>query len=137
MRVRLQTAALPDLLARYDFNWTIDLAEYELVADEPPAPTSGAPNDQQTTPGPDRRALAEGAEAKWKLPKDGASPLQCETSINAFVKTTPVKVELSGKPKIEFISSRLDAALPPGRFRLVLSGDLVLSTMFGNSHQLT
>jgi len=127
VRLRLETVSAPDLLARYDVNWVIDLAGYASVMDGEPltAGTRAAVHGR-------RHALADrNVLPKWKVPKSGNSPLSCEGSAKAFLKSKPVEVSFEGSPKLEVISSRLDETLPPGRLRVALVGDLVMITRVG------
>jgi hypothetical protein len=127
VRIRLETVSAPDLLARYDVNWTIDLAAFDNVMDgEPLNATPRASSRNRVHAMADTHLIPE-----WKMPKTGTSPLSCEGSVKAALKTTPVEVKVTGSPKLEIVSSRLDAALPPGRLRVALTGPLVMSTRLG------
>jgi len=126
VRVRLERLAVPDLLARYDVNWVIDLAPYDIVIDSPP---SGA---RQQTQGARNRPLAAGAGAvpEWKIPANGEeSP--CSASVEAKLKAKPLQVKIAGSPTLEAISSKFDDSLPPGRLRVALVGDFYIETSVG------
>jgi hypothetical protein len=126
VRVRLERLAVPDLLARYDVAWVIELAPYDIVIDEP---TSG---DRQRPQQVRERAVAaaRGVVPEWKIPKEGeTSP--CSASVEAKLKAKPLQVKIAGSPTLEAFSSKLDASLPPGRLRVALVGDFTIETSVG------
>ena len=126
VRVRLERLAMPDLLARYDVNWTIDLTAYDIVVDEATAALQGPAQKSS------QRRLAAGSRTlpEWKIPKEGVkSP--CSASVEAVLKAKPLQVKVAGSPKFEVLSSKLDATLPPGRLRVALVGDFYIETSVG------
>ena len=126
VRVRLERLAMPDLLARYDVNWSIDLTAYDIAID---GPTSGVSGRVQKS-GKRRLAAPGSTVPEWKIPKEGVqSP--CSASVEARFKAKPLQVKVAGSPKFEVISSKLDAALPPGRLRVALVGDFYIETSVG------
>ena len=125
VRVRLERLAMPDLLARYDVNWVIDLAPYDIVIDEQ---TSGG--REQPKRAAAERPLAANTVPEWKVPKEGVkSP--CSASVEAKLKAKPLQIKATGAPKIEAFSSKFDDTLPPGRLRMALVGDFVIETSVG------
>jgi len=127
LRVRLEVLGAPDLLARYDVDWSFDLTDYPLVAEAGTAAAATRP-----APAAARGPLADRAIVpEWKIPSQGSSPLECEASIKAFLKSKPVEAKITGSPRLEVLSSRLDASLPPGRLRIALVGPLLLETKIG------
>ena len=127
LRVRLEVLGAPDLLARYDVDWSVDLTDYALVAEAGTAAASSRPTTAAArAPLADRAIVPE-----WKIPSQGASPLECEASIKAFLKSKPVEAKITGSPRLEVISSRLDATQPPGRLRIALVGPLLVETKIG------
>jgi hypothetical protein len=126
-RVRLQVLNLPDLLARYDFNWTLDLSAYDIVWREPAA--TGTSQRARAA----REHTLDETEVRLAdrtIPPGSARPI-CTLSASAKLQTSPVKAKVSGNPKVEILSSRLNASLPPGRLRAVLKGDIKLETEVG------
>ena len=132
LRLRLEPVSAPELLARYDVNWVIDLAAYASVMDgEPLTPSLQPPGEPGRPRALEARAADTPVVPKWKVPSNGSSPLSCEGSTKAFLKSKPVQVSFEGSPKLEIISSRLTDGLPPGRLRIALVGDLVMVTTVG------
>lgn len=124
VRVRLERLAMPDLLARYDVNWVIDLAPYDIVIDE----TSN--EREQPKRAAVERPLAANTVPEWKVPKEG-SKSPCSASVEAKLKAKPLQVKVTGAPKLEAFSSKFDDALPPGRLRIALVGDFYIETSVG------
>lgn len=127
VRVRLQRLAMPDLLARYDVNWSIDLAPFDIVID---GQASGQREQPAAVAGHPRAAAAASTLPEWKVPKEGVkSP--CSASVEAKFKAKPLQIKVTGAPKIEAFSSKLDDTLPPGRLRIALVGDFYIETSVG------
>jgi hypothetical protein len=124
VRVRLERLAVPDLLARYDVNWAIELAPYEIVIDSP------EPGERQQAQQARARPLAAGVVPEWKIPENGEkSP--CTAEVSAKLKAKPLQIKIAGSPTLEAVSSKFDASLPPGRLRVALVGDLYVETSVG------
>ena len=128
LRVRLRLLTMPDLLARYDIDWVIDVTAYDMVYD--PSASTAAQRDQALS---SREGVLDSTEVRvpdWTFPPGAAEPL-CRASAGAKLTTQPSKVKVSGSPKIVYRDSRLQVGLPSGTLKLALVGDFKIETQVG------
>jgi hypothetical protein len=116
---RVQLVPLPDLFARYDIDWELNLADYEIVVDEEQAAAS-----QIAAVVPAEQKI----ETEWP---PGRSPLRCTASAALYVKGTSVELKVKGEAKLKIESHRRDAALPPGYLKVAIEGPLKLVGFLG------
>ena len=111
--VRLQMVSMPELYARYDIDWSLPLADYDVVDEEVPASELAAavlPVEEKLL------------DKQW--PKKG--PFQCSASITGYLEKNVVSLKLNGDGTFIFKSSRLDASLPPGYLKMAIEGPITL-----------
>ena len=128
LRVRLRLLTMPDLLARYDIDWVIDVTAYDMVYD--PSASAASQRDQALS---SREGALDSTEVRvpdWTFPPGAAEPL-CRASAGAKLTTQPTKVKVSGSPKIVYRDSRLHVGLPSGTLKLALVGDFKIETQVG------
>jgi hypothetical protein len=116
--VRLQLLALPDMIARYELDWQIDLAGYHIRA---PVEEEGAASAREIA------AALLPVEQKIKAsewPRTG--PFRCSASLTAFLERNFVDLKLGGDAEFVFKSSRRDETLPPSYLKVAIEGPLTL-----------
>ena len=124
VRVRLESVSVPDLLARYDLDWSLPLTDYEIVMDPPDVPHAVAP-------GPSGRRSGYETTIEKTFPPSGRSPLTCVISGSASITGNLVDVQLTGDAKLVYKNSKEDASLPPGYLKLAVEGPLTLKGTVG------
>jgi hypothetical protein len=107
--VRLQLVTLPEMIARYDVDWSLPLADYD-VRDVDVQPAALLPQEEKLL------------DKKW--PTKGA--FQCSANLKAYLETNTVDLKLKGDATFVFKSSRLDESQPPGYLKVALEGPITL-----------
>ncbi|MCW5632391.1 MAG: hypothetical protein KIT17_03575 [Rubrivivax sp.] len=129
VRVRLRLLDMPDVLARYDIDWVIDVTAFDMVYD-PAAAGFSTRRDEKPLSHERRLDSTEVRVPDWSFPPGSPSPL-CRASAAAKLTTQPTKVKVGGSPKIVYRDSHLHVGLPSGTFRLALVGDFKIETQVG------
>ncbi|HET9155026.1 MAG TPA: hypothetical protein VFN91_00085, partial [Myxococcaceae bacterium] len=122
--VRLRLADLPELLSRYDLDFSIPLDNQDIVMEVEAAPLRAAPVPGQRTP-------AYETKIEKSFPPSGNSPLKCEISGSASISGNLVSLKLNGDAKLVYKNSKDDATLAPGYLKLALEGPLTLKGTIG------
>ena len=125
VNVRLRSAALPELLARYDLDFTLPLADHEIVMEVEAAAPLHAP-----VPLGQRQPAYE-TKIEKTFPPKGNSPLKCTISGSASITGNVVSLKLNGDAKLVYLNSKNDATLGPNYLKLALEGPLTLKGTIG------
>ena len=121
--VRLQSVTVPEMFARYDVDWRLALAEYELTMDDDPAPPVGA--------------VGTGGQLRYEtkieknFPPSGDAAFRCSAEATAYISRNLVSLKLTGDASFVYKSSKDDASLPPGYLKVAVEGPLVLEGTIG------
>ena len=87
--VRIRLADLPELLARYDLDFSVPLDNQDIVMEVEAAPFRAVPTPGQRTP-------AYETKIEKSFPPSGNSPLKCEISGSASISGNLVSLKLHG-----------------------------------------
>lgn len=113
--VRLELVTMPEMFARWDIDWQLELAGHTVeVDDEAASARLIAPAIR-----PETKKLAEGT---W--PRSG--PFRCSGEISAFLEKNMVSLKLAGDGEFIFKSSRFDDSQPPGYLKVAIEGPITL-----------
>ena len=114
--VRLELISMPEMFARWDIDWQIELGGHTVeIDDEEDASARIVPAALL----PEKKKLAEGT---W--PESG--PFRCSGSISAFLEKNTVDLKLAGDGEFIFQSSRFDDSQPPGHLKVAIEGPITL-----------
>lgn len=117
--VRLRSATAPELYARYDLDWTLALADYDIVMVDSPAPLiAGLVRPVETT-------------LEKQFPSSGDHAFHCSASLEAKLDKNLVDLQLVGGAKFIFKSNRFDSAVPPDYLKVAIEGPLTLKGFMG------
>ncbi len=121
--VRLRLAGLPELLDRYDLDFSIPLDNQDIVME--------VEGDQVLGPPPLRRTPAYETKIEKTFPPKGNSPFKCTITGSATISGNLVSLKLNGDAKLVYVNSKDDPAQPPGYLKIALEGPLTLKGTIG------
>jgi hypothetical protein len=116
--VRLRSATVPELYARYDLDWQLALADYDIEMIDTAPLIAGLIRPVETT-------------LEKQFPSNGQSAFQCSASLAAKLEKNLVNLQLVGGAKFIFKSNRFDSAVPPGYLKVAIEGPLTLKGFMG------